>query len=92
MEDRILKRLNELFVGKKVKITYKYGKHITITEETEGKCIAVHATPDGLTFYDIELDGGNRYGITVLDFMNTVCHALAGGGNGGTRDIEVIDE
>lgn len=90
MKDRILQQLKSLFVGKKVKITYKHGKYQTLTEETTGNCTAIYATPNGLSLYDIELDGAVRHGITVLDITNNICHALAGSGNGGTRDIEVI--
>ena len=90
MKDRILQQLKTMFVGKKVKITYKHGKYQTVTEESVGNCTAIHATPSGPSLYDIELDHDERHGITVLDITDNICHALAGGGNGGTRDIEVI--
>lgn len=90
MKDRILQQLKNLFVGKKVKITYKHGKYQTVTEETVGRCIAIHATPKGLSPYDIELDSSERYSITVLEITDNICRALAGSGNGGTRDIEII--
>lgn len=90
MEDRILKQLRDLFVGKKVKITYQWGQYYKGIRTEFGVCKAVHSVPISNAPFDIEIVGGNRYGVNPEKVTDKFCEGFFSPFR--FRKVEVVED
>lgn len=82
----MLERLTSLFRFKNVRITHTN----PLLKTVEGLCVAIHETPGASGHFNIELEGGRRFGfvpeVITSDSVDGELNAFAG----GRRRIQIM--